>query len=708
MKIDITAIFFNASIPGATATAPWCVSIGQGKDKKINESIPGLRDILSGLIYTCIQDKSAVDLSIGSRNNEYLLISKFDKVFVNGGKLPGVSIIATLVREHTKSHEGRLRISLPPYAKFSLNDVKFSNEESYQAISKHLGCGDIYNGGCWFVDDISVIDQDELHFSCIVVDKDHSKTYNSSQQRSSEWSLLSNDNEFPVTRPLFYDDSNLSLQKIFYGAPGTGKSFTIDDIVDDDNSVRTTFHPDTDYASFVGAYKPTMESVPMSYVSEGKAKYAQPFGEHTGKERKIVYKYVPQAFLKAYSAAWKNYMSGKPYFLVIEEINRGNCAQIFGDLFQLLDRNNSGSSSYPICADEDIHQYLADFFKESPSENHPEYLTDEERDAIRDFVFVKDNGKHVNIGEQILNGLKLLLPPNLHIWATMNTSDQSLFPIDSAFKRRWDWEYMPIVYNPTDKRTGHSIEWKFRVDDSLYSWGVFLKKINPEIYALTESSDKQMGYFFAKADHNTGIISENVFLNKVLFYLWTDVFKDYAIDSKAFQSEDLKRPFRFSDFFEDNANIEKFLKNLGIEPIGVAEQSNEDEDDIMDPDSISEGKDNTKYQIDGEGRYSKCNVAVELVKRFVAQHPEMSAVDVVKQWQQLPSLVHHFIELQKDYDSRTEDGKKRAKAVQCNGENIYVGIHGWAGVHKIHELQDAIAAQGWPWKITPVEDETTD
>lgn len=500
----------------------------------------------------------------------------------------------------------------------------------------------------------------------------------------------------------------LPLQKIFFGAPGTGKSFTIDSVVDDDNSIRTTFHPDTDYASFVGAYKPTMESVPMSYVSEGKAKYAQPFGEHTGKERKIVYKYVPQAFLKAYTAAWKNYMSGKPYFLVIEEINRGNCAQIFGDLFQLLDRNNSGSSSYPISADEDIRQYLNNFFAKTVSDTNDKYLTNEERDAIRDFVFVKDNGKHVNVGEQILNGSKLILPPNLHIWATMNTSDQSLFPIDSAFKRRWDWEYMPIVYNPTDKCTGQPIEWRFCIGDKLYSWGDFLKKINPEIYVLTESSDKQMGYFFAKADPKTDIISENVFLNKVLFYLWTDVFKDYAIDSKAFQSEDLKRPFRFTDFFEDNANIETFLKNLGVEPIGVAEQSNEDEDDIMDSDSISEGKDNTKYQINGEGRYSKCNVAVELVKRFVALHPEMSAPDVVKQWQQFPSPVHHFIELQKEYNLRTEDGKKRAKAVLCNGENIYVGIHGWAGVQKIQELQDAIAAQGWPWKITPAEDETAD
>lgn len=501
------------------------------------------------------------------------------------------------------------------------------------------------------------------------------------------------------------DNSDLPLQKIFYGAPGTGKSFTIDNVVDDYNSVRTTFHPDTDYASFVGAYKPTMEFVPISYVSEGKAKYAQPFGEHIGKERKIVYKYVPQAFLKAYTAAWKYYLLGKPYFLVIEEINRGNCAQIFGDLFQLLDRNILGSSSYPISADEDIRQYLAGFFKEPASEDHPEYLTDEERDAIRRFFLGKDNGKQVNIGVQILNGSKLLLPPNLHIWATMNTSDQSLFPIDSAFKRRWDWEYMPIVYNPTDKCTGQPIEWRFCIGDKLYSWGDFLKKINPEIYILTESSDKQMGYFFAKADPKTDIISENVFLNKVLFYLWTDVFKDYAIDSKAFQSEDLKRPFRFTDFFENSANILALLKNLEVESIedrnGIAEYNS---DDDSDDDS---GRDYTKYRINGTGRYSKKNLAAELVRRYIDANPEKSAFEVVKEWKTLGNIVTHFIELQEEFETRT-DKTLRVEKLECNGKNIYVSTNGWGGTDKIKQLKQAVESKDWGLTITEYPNETTD
>ncbi len=360
------------------------------------------------------------------------------------------------------------------------------------------------------------------------------------------------------------------LQMIYYGAPGTGKSFTIDSNVDDDNFIRITFHPDTDYASFVGAYKPTMASMPVRAFVGTVVHHAKNASDKLAYEQKIVYRYVPQAFLKAYTAAWKNYPANKPYFLIIEEINRGNCAQIFGDLFQLLDRNNSGSSSYPISADEDIRQYLNDFFVETASDTHPEYLTDEERNAIHDFKLVKDNGKEVEIGESILNGLKLLLPPNLLIWATMNTSDQSLFPIDSAFKRRWDWKYMPIVYNPTDKRTGQPIDWKFRIGDSLYSWGEFLKKINPEIYALTESSDKQMGYFFAKADPKTGIISESVFLNKVLFYLWTDVFKDYAIDSEVFTNPETNEPFIFTDFFEQDNALAQFVAGLGLRVANVS------------------------------------------------------------------------------------------------------------------------------------------
>ena len=404
-----------------------------------------------------------------------------------------------------------------------------------------------------------------------------------------------------------------SLQQIYYGAPGTGKSFTIDDKTDDGNSVRTTFHPDSDYASFVGAYKPTMEDVPISATYQTKegsyGEYLTKTEKHPGTERKIVYKYVPQAFLKAYVAAWSNLDT--PYFLIIEEINRGNCAQIFGDLFQLLDRSNAGSSSYAIHADEDITQFLSGDDKGFAS------LSDDQKDTIRAFVLHKDNGKTQAVGQDILNGKLLLLPPNLYIWATMNTSDQSLFPIDSAFKRRWNWKYMPIEYHPIDKKTQQPIDWKFQIGDNIYSWGQFLSKINPEIYTLTESSDKQMGYFFAKADNATGIISEDVFLNKVLFYLWTDVFKDFDVSSELFKNKKANCSFRFTDFFEDSEALGNFIDNFNLDVVEDLEHVGEiqnEKGEWVQP----------TFMVDGEKISSMIDTVLTVLKKYFEKYPDNS------------------------------------------------------------------------------------
>ena len=568
MKVDVTSIFFNSVIPDATATAPWCVSIGQGKDKKINSDIPGLQNILDGLIYKTISNREFIDLSKGSKNNEYVLISKFDKIYVNGTRVKDIEMIVVLVREHTKSHEGRLRISLPPYAIYNDGVNKFSNEQSYQSIATHLDCGSINGGGCWFVDDISVVNQDELHFSCVVVNKEHNMSYQTSQARSLEWQQIAPETSAirigSIDSPQPANDQPLQL--IYYGAPGTGKSHTIDKDTDESNSVRTTFHPDSDYAGFVGAYKPTMAPMPINAIVGTTIHHATNSKDEFAFEKKIVYKYVPQAFLKAYVDAWKRYSPTEdtPYYLVIEEINRGNCAQIFGDLFQLLDRNNQGSSSYAICADQDIAQFLRD------DEEGFAGLSQEQRDVISNFVLKKDSGAEEHIGASILDGSKLLLPPNMRIWATMNTSDQSLFPIDSAFKRRWNWEYMPIEYNKKD--------WTFSVGNKRYSWGKFLEFINPQIYELTQSEDKQMGYFFAKPDKKSSedlqendLISTKVFVNKVLFYLWTDVFKDYDLTQEPFVYEDdnVRKAYRFTDFFpiENNQKLINFVEGLKLEEV---------------------------------------------------------------------------------------------------------------------------------------------
>ena len=206
------------------------------------------------------------------------------------------------------------------------------------------------------------------------------------------------------TLKLNEDLEHFPLQQIFYGAPGTGKSYHVDGKTTDENSIRTTFHPDSDYASFVGAYKPIMAEMPMKVVPvvlNNGASFNQ--NEGTYSEKRITYKFVPQAFLKAYCNAWKNL--DEPYYLVIEEINRGNCAQVFGDLFQLLDRNEQGYSSYAIEADEDIRRFI--------NEDGDEYKLSSLQ--IED-VWNDDHSKLIAKGEDIANGVKLVLPKNLHIW----------------------------------------------------------------------------------------------------------------------------------------------------------------------------------------------------------------------------------------------------------------------------------------------------
>ena len=476
------------------------------------------------------------------------------------------------------------------------------------------------------------------------------------------------------------------IQVIYYGAPGTGKSFTIDDMTDDKNSVRTTFHPDSDYASFVGAYKPTMEDVPISATYQTKegsyGEYLTKTEKHPGTERKIVYKYVPQAFLKAYVAAWSNLDA--PYFLIIEEINRGNCAQIFGDLFQLLDRNNAGSSSYAIHADEDITQFLSSDSKGFAS------LSDEQKDAIRAFVLHKDNGKTQAVGQDILNGKLLLLPPNLYIWATMNTSDQSLFPIDSAFKRRWNWKYMPIEYHPIDKKTQQPIDWNFQIGDNIYSWGQFLSKINPEIYTLTESSDKQMGYFFAKADNTTGIISEEVFLNKVLFYLWTDVFKDFDVSSELFKNKKANRSFRFTDFFEDPEALGNFIDNFNLDVV----------EDLEHVGGIQNEKGEwvqPTFMVDGEKISSMIDTVLTVLKKYFEKYPDISTEEAIQVWNSF-GLPKHALETEQVFAERTDMSKNRASKVfnTADGRKFYVS----AQLRKQHMDKLISKANDWDIHIT--------
>ena len=361
-------------------------------------------------------------------------------------------------------------------------------------------------------------------------------------------------------------ESTISLQQIFYGAPGTGKSHAINELTAGKDVIRTTFHPDTDYSTFVGAYKPTTKPVPVVTVIGTEA---VPVRDKNGKEMtedKIVYEYVSQAFLQAYVAAWRKYCDVQEgeepvdEFLVIEEINRGNCAQIFGDLFQLLDRGDEGFSEYPIKADSDMKKLLEKEF---------EGLEIKNKEGINALF---NGGK--DIVAEVLAGDVLLLPNNLYIWATMNTSDQSLFPIDSAFKRRWDWNYVPI--------SDAGKNWMIEVNGAQYNWWNFLEAINDKVYHATYSEDKKLGYFFCKA--KDGVISADKFVSKVIFYLWNDVFKDSEFEGDTFKDEDGEK-LSFDKFYSVKNNqvkvnetkIVKFLSNLNLSPDSEADEDNSEE-----------------------------------------------------------------------------------------------------------------------------------
>lgn len=342
--------------------------------------------------------------------------------------------------------------------------------------------------------------------------------------------------------------NDLPHQQIFYGAPGTGKSHGVERAVKRHGmtAIRTTFHPDSDYSTFVGAYKPQMEAV---VLRDYRGEPVQKDGSEIS-EKRIVYKFTQQAFLKAYIAAWKNLR--RPHVLVIEEINRGNCAQIFGDLFQLLDRDEAGFSKYPIEADTDIKEALEEAFK-----------------GLQKTDIAVLHGD--TTADDITSGQRLVLPNNLYIWATMNTSDQSLFPIDSAFKRRWEWKYVPI----SDAGMG----WRIAADDAEYDWWSFVERINDKIWDATQSEDKKLGYFFCKADRkrhggdteNT-IISANRFVGKVLFYLYNDVFKNYCFDDDTFQDLPFQSYFK-PDGSPQEETVAAFLKRLGVAEIRPADNN---------------------------------------------------------------------------------------------------------------------------------------
>lgn len=467
--------------------------------------------------------------------------------------------------------------------------------------------------------------------------------------------------------------NTISRQVIYYGAPGTGKSHKIKEIlagqnIQKENIFRTTFHPDSDYSTFVGAYKPTRGKKPL-YGLNGGITVRMKEGDRMLEEETITYNFIPQAFLNAYI---RSYQTTDNVYLIIEEINRGNCAQIFGDLFQLLDRDEEGKSEYTIKADTDLKAYL-------------EETLGTDNEGIKD-------------GE-------ICLPSNLYIYATMNTSDQSLFPIDSAFKRRWDWEYEPIKYKNTD--------WVIDINGEKFSWVSFQRIVNSRILASTNSEDKMLGDFFVNPHDKT--ITDKLFLNKVLFYLWNDVCKDG--EGEIFKTSEDKE-VSFSELYgnEGTQTLIKMMEYLGVEKVANVNNTDprtlEEEEEATESTNgvTSNGYDNSRYQINNDnnnGRgYSKRGVVLATIKYYCSQHPEMSANEVMANWLSLnlitPNIVEtvevHEEKVRKSSDPRIEN--RTYPITLQNGDILYVSNQ--FNPYRINDFMEKVNAQNWGINIQKI------
>lgn len=570
MRIDIGSFVFNCDVSQPGSTPSWGTSLGQGVGYKIKEEH---NDIMTAMIYNAIKDKEKIECPLGQGGkgvqfgtHEIVMASKFNKVYVNGKHINGAEFILLIVKEHTEHHDGRLTLKYNKNIKYNGEEYSGHTNINEVCIKMIIKSFDLTEKSSWGVYDISVKNQDELHFSIIIIDYNGEKSYLTSDKRKNEFetmialynSLDSVEDRFKAYLKMnekgdtnvssiigaFKDGASIELlnrrmglkinsifdileynlaerllayvkenekamatelgnenerikngylrsglpqyidflkslvvtkphyNNIVYGVPGVGKSYKIRQVKDDYYQVRTVFHPEYTNADFVGQLLPVR-------------KYDDSNNE---KNDKISYEFVPGPFTRILAKALNDPDSN--YMLVIDEINRGNAAAIFGEIFQLLDRNEEGYSEYSIY-NKDIYDCLI-----------KEYKVDKE--LLKDGIFI---------------------PPNLYIWATMNTSDQNVYTLDTAFQRRWQMEMLTINF---DKDDDTKAQGRIPITNSKnkLTWKEFVTSINDEISKRNEGmisvEDKRIGPWFAKKNE---IEDKDLFTQKVIKYLWDDAFK---------------------------------------------------------------------------------------------------------------------------------------------------------------------------------------
>lgn len=299
---------------------------------------------------------------------------------------------------------------------------------------------------------------------------------------------------------------------IFFGAPGTGKSYQLNRLAKDfflsENVTRVTFYPDYTYSQFIGCFKP---------ITKYKNDSAKPA---SALEAYISYEFVPGPFLEVYVKAVQN--PDEDFLLIVEEINRANPAAVFGDVFQLLDRDADGRSEYEVTVPREMRDYL--------SIRLPEYANN---------VHITDSAKLLaEQGRLKKETERLSLPPNMYIWATMNSADQGIFPMDTAFKRRWDFRYMGIDEGENTDMGGIILsEIKVPCGGHEVVWNNLRHAINEFMASedLKINEDKLLGPFFIAPSALTPERFGSVFKDKVLLYLYEDAGRTKR--SKMFRKE---------------------------------------------------------------------------------------------------------------------------------------------------------------------------
>lgn len=463
MRVDTGTLAFGYIVKSGGGTPNWATALGQGKEYKINDT-EGIDEILKGMIYSSVSlgDVSS-KIGKGGRtvkgddvDSPITNAAVFSKVYVNDYLIDSGKFVLLITRDDSQSHAGRLRLKYGPSNTW--NDESgaiYTNDMFFERVKEQFGMAD---DACWFVTDISVVNQNELHFTAIIVNKDGSVEYDDSAALHQAWKDLD---------PFYANRVTGGKNVLFYGVPGAGKSYKIaTEYCNNPRFMqRVVFHPDYTYSDFIGQILPTLNK----------------------DTDKLEYRFTKGPFTQILKKAEQD--PGNMYYLIIEEINRGNAPAIFGDVFQLLDR-------YTIDSKE---------VKKNPK------LLGESEYGITNFDIALEVYGDADY--------KVKIPSNLSILATMNTADQNVFTLDTAFQRRWELEHIKNDFSKAEHRNE-------KICDSDITWRAFADVTNEQIVSdsgfMGNSGDKRLGAYFARLSE---LQDNKKFSEKVLKYLWDDAVK---------------------------------------------------------------------------------------------------------------------------------------------------------------------------------------